>query len=281
MTIPFFRIPELETLYALTQLSMEDRLRTLNVTQEHLTSPQEANHWLSKVIEQLHVCGLTSDESILALLPTAYDALYFTWLKLTNKSMDEYPYPTTVSWYRPETSYTLPTIPREPIGDFLRTYYPNCDSINLVSEVPQWSGEFVRDIIVEFSLAQTGGSGRGIDIFPVLAIPEDEPELFYNKTVAKTVFWRMVASEAEADMNGDSLDIINTSFVGSVESIEKSVQERGYTLRRLLVVDLTDIEYPINEVTWLTNYVNATSPSTFVVVLTKEQIPFNGAVVVM
>lgn len=98
----FFDPPELEVLYALTQLDGESQQQALGVTRLCYENPDHANQWVIERIEELHVCFVSGHPMFEVWGQKAYDKLFDMWHRMTGKGPSEYRYPATISWYVPE-----------------------------------------------------------------------------------------------------------------------------------------------------------------------------------
>lgn len=276
MSNMFFNPPELGVLYALTQLDGDHRYEALNVGGRCYENLDEANNWVKHIANDLHACYIAGHPAFEQFGQRAYDTLFEMWSIMTGEGMEHYPYPATVSWYKPPVSNIH--ITEDPIANFIREYRPRgfCRRINVVAENWIYGARFIRDLAIEFSMQQTGSTGRGIDIFAIA--PFNQENRYHAQVFTRTGMWNGLAQEISSDTYGKSFDPPIVHTPPAVFDIPTLINTRGYMPRRLVVVDISDLDFPINACTWLINYFDATAPQSTVVFLTSEHIPFDGQV---
>lgn len=288
----FFNPPELETLYALTQLSGKQCLRALGISEIHYQSLAHANGWATDVTTRLHSCYVSGSPMFEIWGQKAYDKLFEIWSLMTDKGIEEYPYPATVSWYeRPVSAEArmlslvesmadkldsgnsaeqvremweqeYPTIQREgPFAEYFRMTYGGAPSRVLITGDRTQSRMALTALSNEFCEAQTGCSGRGSSFFIL------EPK--YNAQAG----WKLETQY----INGEPYYI---QVIPRVEELlNYAVLDDGRLTRRLIVVDLFDSISPNNDATFITNFFNKHPHQPILLVLLgSEEIFIDGPV---
>lgn len=289
----FFNPPELEVLYALTQLDGEPRQKALAITRRCYVDADHANWWVKERVEELHACYTSGHPMFEIWGQKAYDQLFEMWHRMTGKGLSEYPYPATVSWYEPPVSeearllsyfesiadnlsngnatanditslvqmdFCQPPPNEGPFAEYFKLYYGSCpDRVLICGDQPERDRTAQR-LAQEFEGGQTGATGRGTSYFAI------------NK----------VNSEPTTRMfHGDDGLPHYVSFLPSPSDLRLFMDPNhtGAITRRLIRVSLGNEETLFNDLTYVLNFFNQPGcKPALLIIVSPEPLPFDGPI---
>lgn len=287
----FFDPPQLEVLYALTHLDGRQRCDALKIERIHYVSLEKANKWLEKVITDLHTCYISGHPAFQAHGQAAHDQLFKLWSRMTDKDIEDYPYPATVSWYTPPVSenallqaslegmveslamgrtdvstvkemiqeqFCQPTFNEGAFAEYFKLTYGQCpDRLLFVGQDRLVVNRMAHAFSQEFNSAQTGGSGRGMSYFSVDPVMEDC--LLESRFDGPEPYYLQV------------IPSINHLIGFTSEVMEVRIT------RRLIMVDIQDSPFTFNDLTYALNFFEqAKYKPLALVILASEPLPIDG-----